>query len=82
MSQDRDLNPGPFPYHGNALPTELSWRFVGGEGLEPPKSRGLVVYSHMQLPLCEPPSNITYSNTKSLFFPPSSRFNGTSADKQ
>ncbi len=55
MSQDRDLNPGPFPYHGNALPTELSWRFVGGEGLEPPKSRGLVVYSHMQLPLCEPP---------------------------
>ena len=23
-SLDRDSNPGPFPYHGNALPTELS----------------------------------------------------------
>lgn len=28
---------------------------MGGEGLEPPEAEGRVVYSHMQLPLCEPP---------------------------
>ncbi len=27
-SQDRELNPGPHPYHGCALPTELSWRVL------------------------------------------------------
>ena len=25
MSQERDLNPRPFPYEGTALPAELSW---------------------------------------------------------
>ena len=30
MSRDRGSNPGPHPYHGCALPTELS-RHVGKE---------------------------------------------------
>ena len=25
MSQERESNPRPLPYHGSALPTELSW---------------------------------------------------------
>jgi hypothetical protein len=27
-SQDRGSNPGPHPYHGCALPTELSWHLL------------------------------------------------------
>ncbi len=30
--------------------------FVGTEGLEPPKSRGRLVYSEEQLPLCDVPN--------------------------
>ena len=32
-SHDRELNPRPHPYHGCALPTELSWRFCSGLNL-------------------------------------------------
>jgi hypothetical protein len=35
---------------------------VGGEGLEPPQSRGRLIYSQEQLPLCEPPKK--YQNLK------------------
>ena len=39
--------------------------FVGTEGLEPPKSRGRLVYSEEQLPLCDVPvaSCVVYEKT-------------------
>ena len=41
--------------------------YVGAEGLEPPKSRGRLVYSEEQLPLCDAPVNpLEDSKKKSL----------------
>ena len=35
---------------------------VGGEGLAPPEAKGRVVYSHVQLLLCEPPNFLSYQS--------------------
>ena len=37
-SHDWDLNPGPLPYHGSALPLSYRGNLVQGEGFEPPNS--------------------------------------------
>ena len=74
-SRDRDLNPGPHPYHGCALPTELSrhkifrptesTRRIGNVvlevGLEPTKRIPREIYSLLSLPLDYSSAILNYS---------------------
>lgn len=39
MSQGRDLNSWPSPYHGDALPTELPWQQCGQGGICTPEGQ-------------------------------------------